>query len=104
MSYTVYGLREIGSLEIRYIGQTGKGWQKRLQSFSWMARTGQGEPDMREWLESCDYRVEGVVLASACTISAIRLRERDAVAMFSAAGHRLINRQLMAPKALRQAA
>ena len=97
MTYIVYGLREVGSIEIRYIGQTAKGWAKRLQFLSWLARTGQGDPEMRQWLEGCRHSVEGVVLATAETETDIRAHERNAVAMFAAAGHRLVNRQLMQP-------
>ena len=63
MIYSVYALREVGTTDIRYIGQTRYDGARRLRFLSYLARKGNGEPNMREWLESIQYCAEAVAIA-----------------------------------------
>lgn len=95
MIYSVYALREVGTTDIRYIGQTRYDGARRLRFLSYLARKGNGEPNMREWLESIQYRAEAVAIATSITEVGARQLEKQAIGMFAAAGHKLLNRQHM---------
>lgn len=64
MSVTIYGLSEIGSDEIRYVGRTAKTPKHRLQRHIWQART---ETKVRHrylsrWIRSVAYEVVIIIL------------------------------------------
>lgn len=96
MTFQVYAIRQAGTVEARYIGQTAKGCETRLKFLSYLARKNCGDRLLGQWLREC-IRVEVVVLDTAETIGEARAKERAAVRMFSACGHRLFNRHLMPP-------
>lgn len=93
MTFEIYAIREVGSKEVRYIGQTGKGCATRLGFLVSLGRRGIGEPDMRQWLRACSFNVEAIVLDHAETRDEAKSKEQLAIRMFWAAGHRLVNRQ-----------
>ena len=93
MTFEVYALREIGSSEVRYVGQTGKGRATRLNFLVNLARARQGEHEMRAWLWDCGFKVEAILLTTAETREEAKAIERTAIQMFWAAGHRLVNLQ-----------
>lgn len=101
MIWQIYAIREIGTTEARYIGQSGKSAEARLGEFVRFARRKIGDRSMSEWIASVDYRVEAVIMATAPDLVTARQFERLAVQMFSNFGHRLFNRDLIAPS-LRQ--
>lgn len=103
MTFEIYGIREIGSLELRYIGQTQKGGEFRLRYLKSLARAKIGHRNMREWLEGCGYQVEVIRLGLASTREEARAKEIVAIQAFSAVGHRLLNSQGV-PRAHRKAA
>lgn len=93
MMFEVYAIREVGSKEARYIGQTGKGCRTRIGFLVSLARRKIGDKDMRDWLQSCCFNVEAVPLAYAETRQEAKAKERLAIEMFAKCGHRLLNRQ-----------
>jgi len=96
MTFQVYAIRQAGTVEARYIGQTSKGCETRLKFLTYLARKNWGDRLFGQWLRDCG-DIEAVVLDTAETISEARNKERAAVRMFSACGHRLFNRHLMSP-------
>lgn len=93
MTFEVYGIREIGSLELRYIGQTQKGGDFRLRYLKSLARAGIGHRNMRDWLVGCDFQVEAIRLGEAPSREDARAKELVAIQAFAAVGHRLLNSQ-----------
>lgn len=98
MSFLVYAFRERGSLEVRYIGQTGKTPQGRLTFERNYALKRVGSKWARVspfdlWLAQAD--IETVILLTAETREQARAKERDAVCAFARLGHRLFNSKLV---------
>lgn len=97
MTWTIYAIREIGSVEARYIGQSGKSGDCRLAEFVRFARRGEGDYSMSNWLRSIGFQAEVITIATAKTLVEARVLERAAIGMFSQFGHRLFNRALIDP-------
>lgn len=91
--FEVYGIRQVGSKELRYIGQTGRGRKMRLGFIVSLARAGLGDERIREWLQSCNFQVEAVCLDTANSREEAKAIEASAIRLFWAAGHGLLNRQ-----------
>lgn len=91
----IYGLRERGSIEIRYVGMTDYPLELRLKKHLQDARKPY-RAAMR-WVADCA-EVEIVVLCN-CPSEQARVEERRMVGAFHAAGHRLLNGHLRPRKA-----
>lgn len=100
MTYEIYGLRQIDTLELRYVGQTRHGRQHRLKFLSWLARNGSGDKAMLEFMRGASFAVEAVLLDTAATELESRAKEKQAIRLFANAGHRLCNVQHAAPAML----
>jgi hypothetical protein len=105
MSFTIYGLRIKGDIEVRYIGQTGKTLDERLYVALAKAKNNSKNhhgivPDLSRWLLGNE--VESVALTTAATRAEARAKEREMVEAFAKLGHRLFNRWLV-PTKLRRA-
>jgi hypothetical protein len=89
---TIYGLREVGSDEIRYVGFTNYPLELRLERHRYNARVG-WPFGPTEWMRGCG-EVEIVALADCCQADA-RQCERSHVERLHYEGHRLTNRHLL---------
>ncbi len=58
----IYGLRQRGTLTVRYIGRTDKEPQYRLDRHIWHARMATSTRLVAEWIRACDFDVEMVAL------------------------------------------
>lgn len=88
----IYGLREAGSAEVRYIGKSDKPLSERLHKHKLNARRNYPR-QISEWINSADQieivTIDEVDRASAC------LAERETVSRFHSDGHRLTNSHLL---------
>lgn len=91
MTYSVYAIREKGTNDVRYIGQTFYSGAKRLREFLWLARTGHGDAQMTAWLRSINFNAEAITIATAETRGQALLVEKQAIQLFHAAGFPLLN-------------
>lgn len=89
---TIYGLREAGSVEIRYIGFTNHPLELRLKKHLGDARGPYWSRDVTQWVRATN-NLEIVPLRQ-CEPNDARLEERRMVEAFHAAGHRLTNGHL----------
>lgn len=96
MTWDIYGIRLIGDPEIRYVGQTGKGVERRLYEKAYFARRDWGDALMSQWMRDNEGRVEVVVIDTVTSEVDARAAERATVKMLSNIGHRLFNRNLIA--------
>lgn len=88
----VYGLRQVGSADIRYIGRTTKGVSHRLMRHFWQARA-KGwtcQKPVSIWIRECGFRVEAVVIEE--TDGDLPAAELRWLASFREQGVDLINR------------
>lgn len=108
MTYSVYGLRVKGDIELRYVGMTTKTPESRIKFETGMARLAERTPHYQplpadgisRWL--LDNEIEGIVLATVPTLAEVRVKEREMVVLFARLGHRLFNTWLV-PREIRQA-
>lgn len=95
----VYGLRLCGSMECRYVGQTGRDGQARLDALLSQARKLVGwQPAPRTfnlWLTEFADEIETFTFTECPDEASAREEERRAVQTCLAMGHRLFNRQLV---------
>lgn len=96
----IYGLRERGSEEIRYIGRTEKPLCERLHKHKLNARHNY-PPAISQWINSAE-RIEIIPLVE-CERRDGPATERRLVEKYCAAGHRLTNSHLV-PRARQDAA
>ena len=97
---TIYGLRECGSNELRYIGQSSKPLAERLRKHLLNARRGY-PPLVSGWINAAG-SVEIAAIAT-CPSSEADAEERRLVELYHALGHRLTNSHLL-PRARMSAA
>lgn len=98
--FKVYGIRLMGELEARYIGQTvGRGgW--RLHNTLTAAKAMPRKTLFADWLIANADRLEAFDIAAVETRQMARVREREVIETCLALGHRLFNRQHV-PRAIR---
>lgn len=100
--FIIYCLREVGTTEPRYIGQTSKTPHARLVCHRSEARSGGGqESSFGHWLNTTD--VEAVEICRAKTREEAKEIERTAIIVCAGMGFRILNRDhtprhLKAPK------
>ncbi len=90
---TIYGLREVGSIEIRYIGFSNHPLELRLKKHLGDSRSYYYYRPVTAWVRSAG-QIEIVPLCT-CDPSEARANERRMVQAFHAAGHRLTNGHLL---------
>jgi hypothetical protein len=93
--YVIYGLREPGSEEFRYIGRTADALEVRLKAHQRNARIGY-PIGISEWINSAP--VIEIVPIKKCDPSASTVEERKMVEHYHGLGHRLTNGHLMPRK------
>jgi hypothetical protein len=98
MSYVVYGLRLRGEIEVRYIGQTKRHPDDRLRghlSYAW----GMPLPTMfAHWLMDNEPQIETFVIDHGDDLADILKKERAAIKVCSAVGHKLFNLHGVSPE------
>ena len=99
MTHYVYGLRNVGSAEIRYVGQTSKTGDFRLQYEQALARKRSTKSGWDVWLLGGDGAVEAVPIVICADEAEARKQERAVIGVLTAIGHRLFNVQWR-PKAI----
>ena len=96
----IYGLREVGSDEVRYVGRTDGPLEKRLHKHRLNVR--QGYPDrICNWIASAE-AIE-IISITECPAEVACQVERETVRDFWESGHRLTNGHLI-PRATGEAA
>lgn len=94
MTHVVYGFRNVGSMEARYVGQTKHTAQHRLQfETSCCNPNGTHAPLFARWLLGEDGEVEGFTIRECADEWDARYWERETIKTLLALGHRLFNRQ-----------
>lgn len=88
----IYGLREVGSGEIRYVGRTNHPLEKRLREHKWKARHNYPRR-LCEWISAAG-EIEIIPLAECAPESACRV-ERQTVRDIWQRGDRLTNGHLV---------
>lgn len=91
----IYGLREIGSEEIRYVGRTEHALHKRLHKHKLNVRQGY-PPRICAWIESAQ-EIEIIPLRTCAKERACAV-ERETVTVLFEQGHRLTNSHLLPRK------
>lgn len=89
---TIYGLREVDSDEVRYIGRTEHPLHKRLHKHRLNALHGY-PPKVSAWINGAD-GVE-IFAISECAKADCNRVERETVERFHDDGHRLTNSHLL---------
>lgn len=97
----IYGLREVGCDEIRYVGFTNQPLPKRLAEHRKNARA-EWPYGPTDWMRSAG-EIE-IVRLCACPMAKARRLERKWVVRLHSEGHRLTNRHLLPAEARRTAA
>ena len=94
--FTIYGLREAGSNEIRYVGQTGGTSARRLRQHIGAAHRCEPKTAFATWI--CENEIEAVdlLIESTCRVGAVE-NERIIIKSMAAAGNRLFNRCHLTP-------
>lgn len=90
---TIYGLREVGSEEIRYVGYTNQPIAKRLLDHQRKARGKSWPYGVAEWMRSAG-EVE-IVRLRTCPRKDAHKAERQWVKKLHGDGHRLTNSHLL---------
>lgn len=91
-AHTIYGIRERGSKEVRYVGQTRTPLDFRLHSHKGQARgVAHQHPAFSEWLESANPEI--FAIARCDTRQEAEGVEKVIIAMCLRLGHRLFNRR-----------
>lgn len=88
----IYGLREIGTTEIRYVGLTNHSVKKRFREHQAKAR-GKWHYAPAPWMRSAG-PVEAVILR-ICPASEARAAERRWIEKLFSEGHRLCNVKML---------
>ena len=88
----IYGLRQVGTDEIRYVGLTNFSLRKRFAEHQSKAR-GKWHYEPAPWMRSTG-NVEPVILQT-CAMSKARIAERRWVERLAREGHRLLNSHLV---------
>lgn len=88
----IYGIREVGSAEIRYVGLTNMPLKRKLANHLAKARTGWPYGPAL-WI--AEGREVEIVRLRNCPASEARCAERRWVERLHNAGHRLFNRHLV---------
>jgi hypothetical protein len=91
MSYTVYGLREKGDREVRYVGFTRHSPDERLRNHVSQSRWSPHLWPLRGWL--CDNKgaVEAFAISSVETEAEARAMEKVIIALCLRLNQRLLN-------------
>ncbi len=95
MSYTIYGIRERGGKEVRYVGQTNGEIEVRLAGH---LTTAESKPygcnlPFRDWLLVHRADVEIFKIAKVETLEEARTTEKAIIALCIRLEHRLFNRR-----------
>lgn len=88
----IYGLREVGSAEIRYIGRSAKPLPERLHKHQLNAAKGY-PPLISQWIKSAG-EIE-IVALQECSADLAYHSERRLAEQYHADGHRLVNSHLV---------
>lgn len=101
MRYTVYGIRLRGTIDVRYIGQTGQEISRRLTSHygELLCQYGTKTP-FAEWALGNRADIEVFAISEHSTRAAAKEAERAAIKLACALGHKLFNQNFV-PSALR---
>ncbi len=91
MTFTVYGIRLIGTNEARYIGFTKFTPQERLQRHSIDSTYGTPGRPLRQWLIANRGMVEAFAIGEMETEAAARTMEKVVIALCLRLGQRLFN-------------
>lgn len=99
--FTIYAIREVGTIEPRYIGQTSRGPECRLNRLIWEARNC-SNLDIRfyKWLRENRHKIEAIEVSTAETRDEAKAQERLLIQSLANMGFRLFNRDHM-PRALK---
>jgi hypothetical protein len=90
--YLVYCLREVGTAEPRYIGQTIHSPWHRLRAHISEARSGGGRASpFGKWINENVGRIEGIEVARCKTLDEAKAMERHAIIVCTGMGFRLFN-------------
>lgn len=87
---TVYGLREIGSDEFRYVGQTRKDLETRLK-WHWYDANAGGRTKRANWMRSAQRRGVGIEVVALEENAEINAAEVRWISELRASGERLLN-------------
>ena len=90
----IYGLREVGSDEIRYVGLTNKSRAERLKDHQTKANTNGWNYGVSVWMRNCGRPVE-IIQLCACSPDKARKAERRWVERLHKQGCRLVNSHLV---------
>lgn len=93
--YTVYGLRLIGSKEVRYVGQTNGPVELRLIGHINAAALRRHNGPLCDWLTANAGQVEIFKIAYAETRAEASGIEKTIIALCSRLEHRLFNQRLL---------
>lgn len=99
MTHVVYGLRNVGSDEIRYVGQTKRSGEFRLKYEQHLASKRIRASGWDLWLLGQGGEVEAVHIVICEDEAHARQQERAVIGVLTAIGHRLFNVQWR-PKAV----
>lgn len=101
--FTIYAIREVGTIEPRYIGQTSRTPEHRLIEHlgearcSWHART-----PFLDWLVAAQDNLEAIEVSTAETRQDAKAQERLLIQSAARLGCRLFNRDHM-PRSIKLA-
>lgn len=99
--FSIYAIREIGTIEPRYIGQTSRGPECRLNRLIWEARNCSNLGlHFYKWLRENRNKIEVVEVSAAETREDAKAQERLLIQSLANMGCRLFNRDHM-PRALK---
>lgn len=88
----IYGIRVLGSPEIRYVGQTSRAPEVRMRQLRSLALAAPRKGEFDRWL--IDNNIEVVVL-DVVEAGSANIAERATVRLCLAMGHRLFNQWLV---------
>lgn len=90
-NYKIYGLREVGTNRIRYIGLTKGALSVRLRDHKKL----RCNHHKKNWIESCNGHIEAVLIEDGIpTLSEANAREVEYISLFMALGSSLVNATL----------
>lgn len=96
MTFTVYGIRLKGDVEVRYVGLTYKPIERRLKEH---LRT-PSVPNFTPWLQANRQRIQVFAIASVADREHAKATEKVIIGLCSMLDHRLFNRAHVDPSRL----